>query len=87
MINEKHLVLTSHRKFLVLISNISGILLHRVLNHNERKKRMRIQKEKKGEGGGRQRKEGRWEGSSISSRFIHKEIPIGDICVQKNLIT
>lgn len=53
MINEKHLVLTSHRKFLVLISNISGILLHRVLNHNERKKR---NEDTKGEERGRRRK-------------------------------
>lgn len=61
MINEKHLVLTSHTKFSVIISNISGILLHKVLNENERKKNEETQN---GEGEGRQRKEGRWEGSS-----------------------
>lgn len=82
MINEKHLVLTSHTKFFVLISNRSGILLHNILNQNERKKNEEtkgVEEEDKG------KKEGGKEAQTISSSFLHKEIPNREyLCTEKS---
>lgn len=87
MINEKHLVLTSHTKFLVLISNISGILLHKVLNQNERKKNEGNKRRRKGkEEEDRGKKEGGKEAQFQVVLYIRRSL-IGGTCVQKNLIT